>query len=80
MLSELKTGSRVVGAKQVRRAVAEGSAARVFLAKDADPRVTSPLEQFCADKNVPVDTGATMAELGAACDIAVPSAAAAVLR
>ena len=80
MLSELKNGSRVVGAKQVRRAVAEGSAARVFLARDADPRVTLPLERLCRENNVPVDTGASMAELGTACDIAVPSAAAAILR
>lgn len=80
MLSELKTGPRVVGAKQVRRAVADGHAARVFLASDADPRVTSPIERLCEEKKVPVETAGSMAELGTACKIAVGSAAAAVLK
>ena len=37
VLTELKAGPRVVGAKQTRRAVNDGRALRVFLAKDADP-------------------------------------------
>ena len=40
MLTELKQGSKVVGVKQTKRAVNDGKAARVFLAEDADPRVT----------------------------------------
>ena len=36
MLTELKAGLRVVGAKQTRRALADGRAVRVFLAEDAD--------------------------------------------
>ena len=38
MLEELKAGSRVVGAKQTRRALKDGHAKRVYMAKDADPR------------------------------------------
>lgn len=38
MLEELKAGSRVVGAKQTRRALKDGRAKRVYMAKDADPR------------------------------------------
>ena len=41
MLTELKQGSKVVGVKQTKRAVNDGKAARVFLAEDADPRVTA---------------------------------------
>ena len=48
MLTELKQGSKVVGVKQTKRAVNDGKAARVFLAEDADPRVTAPVE---AQKN-----------------------------
>ena len=70
MLTELKQGSKVVGVKQTKRAVNDGKAARVFLAEDADPRVTAPVEALCAE----------MKELGSACGIAVPSAVAALLH
>ena len=43
MLEELKAGSRVVGAKQTRRALKDGRAKRVYMAKDADPRLLQPL-------------------------------------
>ncbi len=80
MLSELKTGSRVVGAKQAKRAILDGRALRVFLARDADPRITAPLENLCREKNIPIETACTMAELGAACNIAVGSAVAVLLN
>ncbi len=80
MLAELKNGPRVAGAKQTKRAIVDGRAVRVFLAEDADPRVTEPLEKLCGEKNVPVETMCTMAELGAACEIAVGSAVAAVVK
>ena len=54
MLTELKQGSKVVGVKQTKRAVNDGKAARVFLAEDADPRVTAPVEALCAEKQIPV--------------------------
>ena len=50
MLTELKQGSKVVGVKQTKRAVNDGKAARVFLAEDADPRVTARWRP-CAQKN-----------------------------
>ena len=80
MLSDLKTGARVVGAKQVRRAVDGACALRVFLAADADPKVTEPVELLCREKGIPVETGATMRELGAACGIHVGAAVAALVR
>lgn len=80
MLEELKSGFKVVGAKQTKRAITEGRALRVYLASDAGARVIEPLEALCAERSVPVDREHTMAELGAACGIAVGSAAVAVLR
>ena len=65
MLTELKAGPRVVGAKQTRRALADGRAVRVFLAEDADPGV----ERMSATR-----------ELGQACGIAVGAAVAALVR
>ena len=80
MLSELKQGARVVGVKQTRRAVNDGKAVRVFLAEDADPRVTEPVAALCAERSIPVERVAQMKELGSACGIAVGSAVAALLR
>ncbi len=79
MLSELNVAEKVVGAKQVKRAVNDGRARKLFLAADADPRVTEPLSMLAAEKGVRVEEVPTMKELGTACGIAVGSAAAAVL-
>ena len=80
MLEELRRGPRVAGVKQTARAVREGRALRVFLAHDADPRVTQPLGKLAEEAGVPVITVPSMKELGTACGIAVGSAAAALLK
>ena len=69
MLEELKAGSRVVGAKQTRRALKDGRAKRVYMAKDADPRLLQPLVQ-----RVPLIQVDTMRQLGEACGISVGAA------
>lgn len=79
MLSELNVSNKVVGAKQVKRALNDGRARKVFVAGDADPRVTQPLAQLAVDKSVPVELVPAMKELGGACGIAVGSAAAAIV-
>ena len=79
-LFELKRQPKVVGVKQTKRALSDGSAVLVFLARDADPRVTEPVALLCGEKGVPVERTPSMKELGAACGIAVGSAAAALLR
>lgn len=79
MLSELNTPNKVVGAKQVRRALSDGRAVKIFLAEDADPRITQPLEALAAEREVPVEKIPAMKELGAACGIAVGSAVAALV-
>ena len=80
MLDELKTEKKVVGIKQLRRALTDQTAELVFLAKDADPALTEPLLDRCRANGVEVVTGVTMAELGKACGISVGAAAAAILR
>ena len=74
MLAKLLSAPKVVGVKQTRKAVREGRAALVFLAKDADPALTAPLAEACA-----VNGSATMAQLGKACGISVGASVAAVL-
>ena len=69
----------MVGAKQLKKAVKANRVRYVFLAENADPAVTDPLEQLCRDNHIPITWVRTMAELGRACGIEVGAAAAAVL-
>lgn len=79
MADELMTSPKVVGAKQVRRALEKGSVARLYIAQDADPALLQPLVQKAVDGGVCVEQLPTMKQLGAACGIAVGAAVAAVL-
>jgi large subunit ribosomal protein L7A len=80
MLDELKTAPKVIGAKQVGRALRSGQARRVYLADNADPRVTEPIEALCGQSDIPVERVSTMSQLGSACGIAVGSAVAAIVE
>ena len=79
MLKGLEHAAKVVGAKQVRRALADGRAKRVYLAKDADPHLTQPLAELARERGVAVSQADTMEALGRACGIAVGAAVAAEL-
>ena len=79
-LETLAAMPHVTGVKQVTKAVGKGKAACVFIASDADERVTRPLKELCVENGVELVDTATMAELGKACSIDVGSAAAAALN
>ncbi|MDE7262865.1 MAG: hypothetical protein K2N78_12520, partial [Oscillospiraceae bacterium] len=66
MLNELTNADKVVGVKQVRRALAGGLAKRLYLAKDADPQLTEPLAQQGQERGVEVVWADTMKALGRA--------------
>ena len=66
--------------KQVTRALKNGTARRVYLAQDADPRVTEPIETLCREQGTETEAVATMTALGSACGIAVGSAVAAIVE
>ena len=55
---------RVVGTKQVLRALNGGTAARVFLAKDADGFIYHRVNALCEETKTPVTMVDTMQELG----------------
>ena len=69
----------VVGAKQLKKAVKAGRARYVFLAENADPAVTQPLEELCAANHIQITWVHSMTELGRSCGIEVGAAAAAVV-
>ena len=78
-LEQLRKERFVVGAKQLRKAVKAGRAKVVFLAENADPAVTEPLEELCAANHIQITWVPSMAELGRCCGIEVGAAAAAVV-
>ncbi len=79
MLEELKTANKVVGIKQLRKALNSGEAKKVFIARDADPVLTEPLIKECEVLHVTVVSVPTMKQLGAACSISVDAAVAAII-
>ena len=80
MLDELKTATnKVVGIKQLRKALVSGNAKKVFLAEDADPMITDPIAKACEETGTALEYVQTMKQLGSACAISVSAAAAAIL-
>ena len=69
----------VVGAKQLRKALVTGRANRVFLAENADPALTEPIEAMCLQNQIRCAWVPDMMDLGRACGIDVGAAAAAVV-
>lgn len=79
-LEQLKKASKVTGLKQVTKAINKNQVSSILLGTDADGRVAEPLKILCRDKEIPVETVFTMAELGKACSIHVGAAAVAILK
>ena len=69
----------VVGAKQLRKALHNGKALQVFLARNADPAIVEPLAALCDRYAVRCYWVNTMKELGTACSIEVGASAAAII-
>ena len=69
----------IVGAKQLRKAMNKGCVRYVFLAENADPAVTEPLEAMCSERNILIHWVPDMTGLGQVCGIEVGAAAAAVI-
>lgn len=79
MLDELEHTAKVVGVKQVRRALSDCRAKRLYLAQDADPQLTQPLAEQAGAQGIEVCWHPSMKELGRACGISVGAACGAVV-
>jgi large subunit ribosomal protein L7A len=79
-LDEVKSGKKVIGTKQVKKAIIKGLAMKVYLAEDAEPHVIVPLQELCRQHEVEVEAIKTMKDLGDACGIEVGSAAVALTK
>lgn len=79
-LPDLTHEKVVVGSKQLKKALMKGSARYVFLAENADPAITEPIEALCRQNSIHFAWVRSMADLGRACGIEVGAAAAAVVN
>ena len=75
----LKGKRLVVGTKQLRKALENGRAKWVWLAENADPAITEPLEALCLRMRVDYDWVPSKEDLGRRCGIEVGAAAAAAV-
>jgi large subunit ribosomal protein L7A len=80
VLDSLKNGKKTIGIKQTLKAVENDIVKTVFIAKDADERVTRPILELCRIKNVEVQLVESMKHLGKACGIEVGAAAVGLLK
>jgi large subunit ribosomal protein L7A len=78
-LAEISRHTMVVGAKQLRKALESGRAKRVYLAGNADPAITEPIEVMCQQYHIECAWVPNMLDLGKACGIEVGAAAAAAV-
>ena len=76
---ELAKYKFIVGAKQLKKALKNGTAHRVFLACNADPAITEPIAALCQHNGVAYAWVKSMTDLGHACGIEVGAAAAAAV-
>ncbi|HLT57225.1 MAG: ribosomal L7Ae/L30e/S12e/Gadd45 family protein [Limnochordales bacterium] len=72
--------ARAVGTRQTLRAIEKGIAEVVFVAQDAEERVTRPVVELARRHGVQCVPVESMSVLGKYCEINVGAAAAALLR
>ena len=78
-LPNMRQEKLVVGSKQLRKALQNGRARRVWLAQNADPAITEPIEAMCRENLVDCVWVCSMEQLGRSCGIEVGAAAAAAV-
>ena len=80
-LDDLKTAvAKVVGVKQTAKALQKQTASGVFIAADAEERITAPIKAECEKQNVDCLVVESMQVLGKACGIHAGASAAAILK
>ena len=80
-LDDLKTaGAKVVGVKQTAKALQKQTASGVFIAADAEERITAHIKAQCEKQNVDCMVVESMQALGKACGIHAGASAAAILK
>lgn len=73
-------GKLKIGAKQALKALNNGSAHAVYIAKDAEEHVTRQLVDIATEKGINIIYVDTMKQLGRACKIDVGAATAVIIK
>ena len=63
-LDELKDSKKVIGSKQVKKAIIKGLARKVYLADDAEPHIIEPLRELCRQHKVEIEEWKDMEATG----------------
>jgi large subunit ribosomal protein L7A len=79
-LSELAVPERVVGEKEVRRAMDKNLLRKIFIALDSDAKVVEGLLEAAGERGVEVEETDSRLKLGRACAIDRPAAVAGLCR
>lgn len=80
MLEDLKHCKKTVGVKQSTKAVENGVASSVIIARDCEQRVIRGIVELCEKNSVPITYADSMKQLGKACGIEVEAAVACILK
>jgi large subunit ribosomal protein L7A len=80
LLDDLKHCKKAVGVKQSTKAVENGVAANVIIARDCEQRVVRGIIDLCEKSSVPITYVDSMKQLGKACGIDVDAAVACILK
>lgn len=79
MVARLETDNKVVGLKEVRRAISLDEAKTVYVAKDTDEDLKKKVVEACNNRKIEIVYVETMEELGEICGIDVNAAFAALI-
>ncbi len=80
LLEDLKHCKKTVGVKQSTKAVENGVATSVIIARDCEQRVVRGIIELCEKTSIPVTYADSMKQLGKACGIEVDAAVACILK
>jgi large subunit ribosomal protein L7A len=76
----LAVPERVVGEREVRRAMEKGALRKLFVAMDSDEKIVKPVREAASRLGMDVEEVDSMLKLGRACAIDRPAALAGLLR
>ncbi len=80
MREDIKHCKKTVGVKQSTKAVENGVAAEVIIAKDCEQRVVRNIIELCEKTSVKITYVDSMKQLGKACGIEVEAAVVCILK
>lgn len=79
-MEKLQKEKCLAGLKQVKKTILCGEAKAVYVAKDCDPYMAGEIELLCAERGLEIVYAESMRELGRACRVDVPTAAAVIVK